>query len=235
LVYGGAGALGQAFVNRFNEAGWKTFSVDLVESSAATHSLVVSNQLNDAELKTIMQKLSDLKAELSCVVHAAGGWTGGSISSGSLMASLDRLYHQNLESAVAASHVAARAPLTKGGLLVLTGASAATGATPGMVAYGITKAATHHLVASLASPDNKVFSDLSVSVVGILPITLDTPSNRSGMPTANFDDWTPVEEVAGKVLEWVQQKDTVPQSGSLVVVKTANKNTQFTTTPNPFN
>jgi NAD(P)-dependent dehydrogenase (short-subunit alcohol dehydrogenase family) len=37
-----------------------------------------------------------------------------------------------------------------GGLLTLTGALAALNATPGMIGYGIAKAAVHHLVQDLA-------------------------------------------------------------------------------------
>ncbi len=32
----------------------------------------------------------------------------------------------------------------------------------------------------------------SGTVVGILPVTIDTPSNREGMPNADFSAWTPV-------------------------------------------
>ena len=38
--------------------------------------------------------------------------------------------------------------------LILTGAAAALGPTPGMLGYGIAKAATHHLVKSLAVLDS---------------------------------------------------------------------------------
>ena len=70
-----------------------------------------------------------------------------------------------------------------GGLLVLPGAKPALGGTPGMMGYGLAKAAVHQLVKSLAStgsglPDN-------VNVVGILPVTLDTPMNRKFMPGAD--------------------------------------------------
>lgn len=40
--------------------------------------------------------------------------------------------------------------------MVLTGASAAVGGTPGMIGYGVSKAAVHQLVASLAAPGSKL-------------------------------------------------------------------------------
>eukprot|EP00753_Platysulcus_tardus_P001197 PLAT11151.1.p1 GENE.PLAT11151.1~~PLAT11151.1.p1 ORF type:complete len:136 (-),score=62.76 PLAT11151.1:81-488(-) len=126
----------------------------------------------------------------------------------------------NLMSAVVASHVAAT-KLSKGGLLVLTGAQAALFATPGMIGYGISKAATHHLIASLAVP-GQLPED--ASVLGLLPSTLDTPTNRAGMPTADFSTWTPVDEVASTLLGWVE--GSVPaKSGSLMQFTTVGGKT----------
>merc|ERR1712130_666776 len=110
------------------------------------------------------------------------------------------------------------------GLLVLTGAAAATGPTPGMIAYGVTKAATHHLISSLAESGLPQGS----AVVGILPICLDTQANREGMPTANFDDWTPLETVADLLLKWAKNEDR-PATGALVKMTTKNKETKFET------
>jgi len=33
-------------------------------------------------------------------------------------------------------------------------------------------------------------------MIGILPITLDTPQNRKDMPKADFSSWTPMPELA---------------------------------------
>lgn len=43
--------------------------------------------------------------------------------------------------------------LSENGLLVLTGAAAALNGTPSMLSYGMSKAAVHHLVKSLASDE----------------------------------------------------------------------------------
>jgi hypothetical protein len=70
-----------------------------------------------------------------------------------------------------------------------------------------------------------------------LDSTLDTPTNRSGMPGADFADWTPCDEVADKVclrcmrsgpascadvrqvVAWTSGRN-VPTSGSLLVPDT---------------
>ena len=159
---------------------------------------------------------------------AAGGWAGGAIdvaSTDEFVANVDRMLSFNLMSALQTSRIAART-LMPGGLLVkrvnwsvplvlivlqvLTGAAAALGPTGGMVAYGVTKAATHHLIRSLVAD----FEKQGRTVLGLLPVTLDTPSNRSGMPNADFSSWTPLSFVARQVLEWALA-DRRPASGSL--------------------
>ena len=68
-------------------------------------------------------------------------------------------------------------------LLVLPGAKPAVAGTPGMMGYGMAKAAVHQLVKSLASPGSGL-PDLAC-VLGLLPVTLDTPMNRKFMPGAD--------------------------------------------------
>lgn len=84
--------------------------------------------------------------------------------------------------------------LKTGGLLALTGANPALKGTPGMMGYGMAKAAVHQLTKSLAGKDSGL-PDNSL-VVAILPITLDTPMNRKWMPNGDFSSWTPLEFIA---------------------------------------
>lgn len=62
--------------------------------------------------------------------------------------------------------------------------------------------------------------------LGILPICLDTQTNRQGMPNANFDDWTPLDTVAERLLKWARNED-LPESGALIKITTKNKDTKF--------
>jgi dihydropteridine reductase len=58
-----------------------------------------------------------------------------------------------------------------------------------MLGYGLSKAATHYLVKSLAV-DPALQS--TVTSLAILPVTIDTPANRAAMPKADFTAWTRV-------------------------------------------
>lgn len=98
------------------------------------------------------------------------------------------VWTSTISAAVAAHH------LKDGGLLALTGANPALQGTPGMIGYGMAKAAVHQLTRSLAGKDSGLPADSLV--VSILPVTLDTPMNRKWMPKADFSTWTPLTEVA---------------------------------------
>ncbi|KAJ2763503.1 hypothetical protein IWQ57_005551, partial [Coemansia nantahalensis] len=123
---------------------------------------------------------------------------------------------QSVSSSLIAAAIAARR-MREGGLLALTGAvPALEGGTPGMIGYGMAKAAVHHLVASLALPGSGLDGS---RVVGILPQTLDTPANRAAMPVADFAAWTPLADAAALLFKWAADPATC-ESGRLYKVLT---------------
>ena len=151
--------------------------------------------------------------EFDCVINVAGGWVGGTIADENLLASVDKMWSFNVQSAVLSSHLACK-HLKEGGLLVLTGAAAGLSPTPGMIGYGITKAATHHLIKSLAA--NESGMPAGSTVAGILPITLDTIPNREAMPKANFETWTPLNFVGSLLVDWACGNDR-PNNGNTIL------------------
>lgn len=215
LVFGGCGALGRAVIATFKDQGFRTVSVDFRVSEDAARSLVLqSNEAWGTQLEGLEKELREKpEPNLAVVYCAAGGWAGGNILSDELCANIDKMVSFNLYSAVQASRVAARF-MAENGLLVLTGAAAALQGTGTMIAYGVTKAATHHLADSLVGHFKKKGS----TVASLLPVTIDTPSNRSGMPDADTSTWTPPKFIAETVLGWATGER--PESGSKFVVKT---------------
>lgn len=88
-------------------------------------------------------------------------------------------------------------------LLLFTGALAATSrtGTPDMISYGISKAAVHHLALSLSNPDSEL-SKKGATVACVLPLTLDTPTNRMYMGGGDTSTWTPPEVIAEHAVKW---------------------------------
>ncbi|GLD91729.1 hypothetical protein PINS_up000262 [Pythium insidiosum] len=230
VVIGGAGALGRGVVSHFTRASWKALSVDFAKNEESASSFVFKSGA-----KSTLTQASDLVehvksfGKVDAVVCTAGGWAGGSVKDADSLVNLAEMHAKNTESAVLAAHLAANV-LSPRGLLVLTGAAAALQATPGMVSYGISKAGTHHLIASTvdALPDD-------TTVLGVLPATIDTPTNRMYMANADFSTWTTIDSIAAKIHEWADAdpKDR-PSSGHLVTVLTNNHKNVWTDVGNPF-
>jgi len=124
-----------------------------------------------------------------------------------------------------------------GGLFVAIGATVALGGTPGMLGYGLSKVATHHFIQTIGETSGKAATHKSkrkstsrlrldyptkylnkLSVVGILPTTIDTPANREAMPDANFNGWTQSVDIAKEIGMWLQEPALRPHSGSLIKV-----------------
>lgn len=161
--------------------------------------------------------------KVDAVICVAGGWKGGNAASKDLIDASDLMWKQSVWTSVISAGLAAKY-LKKGGILSLTGAKAALEGTPGMIGYGLAKAAVHQLVESLASPKSGL-PDGSLSVA-ILPVTLDTPMNRKFMPEADHSKWTPLPFVAELLFKWASGKER-PTNGSLVQLVTNDGNTDL--------
>lgn len=172
-------------------------------------------------LKAVADLLKDNK--LDAVICVAGGWAGGNASK-DLAKNTDLMIKQSVWSSTISASVAAQF-LKEGGVLTLTGAKPALTGTPGMIGYGMAKAAVHQLTKSLSAsgsglPENSL-------VVSILPITLDTPMNRKWMPKADFSTWTPLEYVAELFHTWIQNPSGRPVNGSLLQLVTKESKTEL--------
>ena len=95
---------------------------------------------------------------------------------------------------------------------------------PGMMGYGMAKAAVHQLVKSLAAPKSGL--PAGATALALLPITLDTPMNRKWMPKADTSTWTPLEFISELTEKWSRGQE-LPPSGSLVQLVTKGGETSL--------
>jgi dihydropteridine reductase len=114
-----------------------------------------------------------------------------------------------------------------------------------MVGYGLSKTAAHHYVQTMGSITELALISKSqrkqakqsrslnealdeMTVVGILPTKIDTPSNRKSEPDADFGTWTKPEHIAKEIGVWMDEPHLRPHSGSLVkVYATADGGAKF--------
>ncbi|KAK3523189.1 hypothetical protein QTP86_021750, partial [Hemibagrus guttatus] len=128
------------------------------------------------------------------------------------------MWKQSVWTSTISSHLATK-HLKEGGLLALPGAKVALGPTPGMIGYGMAKAAVHQLCQSLGG--DKSGLPAGAAAVAILPVTLDTPMNRQSMPGADVTSWTPLDYVAELLHKWAMGEER-PLSGTLMQLVTTN-------------
>merc|ERR1712227_571102 len=134
------------------------------------------------------------------------------------------MWRQSVWSSAIAARLASQ-NLKTGGVLQLTGARPCAAGTPGMIGYGMAKAAVHQLTPSLADPKAAGLPEGCVTLA-ILPVTLDTPMNRKFMPDADKSTWTSMEFLASLFHDWIKGSGR-PASGSLVEIITKHGETTF--------
>jgi len=203
--------------------------VDMFANEEADANVVLeATEAWTGQAEVVVSKVGDALSgcKVDAILCVAGGWAGGNAASKDLVKNCDLMWKQSVWTSVIAASLAAKY-MNEGGALVLTGAQPALQGTPGMMGYGMAKAAVHQLVSSLAG--NKSGLPTESYVAAILPVTLDTPMNRKFMPGADFTSWTPLETVAQKLFSW-STKEERPASGSLVQVITKDNSTEFTPT-----
>jgi len=227
IIYGGKGQLGAKCVDTFKSKGWWTCSIDFTPNDHADANVIVKDAKEWSEqAKQIATDVSSTvgSTKVDAILCVAGGWAGGNAASEDFIESCDRMWRQSVWTSGVAAQLAAK-HLKSDGLLQLTGAKAALEGTPGMIGYGMAKAAVHQLMHSLQSKRSGLPKECTA--VALLPVTLDTPANRSGMPNADYSTWTPLEFVADQLLEWASRKDERPAHGSLVELITKDGKTDL--------
>jgi len=220
VVYGGKGGLGTVLVQHLKSEGCWVCSVDLVANPEADENVLVSLSAGWVEQEQgVCQGVATVLGgnKLDGVINMAGGWAGGSAKDDDWVKNADLMWKQSVWSSAISASLAAR-HLVDGGLVVLPGARPAIGGTPGMMGYGMAKAAVHQLVKSLGSDGSGL--PTGATAAALLPVTLDTPMNRKFMPNADHSKWTPLATVAKILTDWLEGRGR-PETGSLVALVTS--------------
>ncbi|KAK1804331.1 hypothetical protein P4O66_020349, partial [Electrophorus voltai] len=158
-------------------------NVDIAVNEEADANVLV--KLSESFTEQADQVTSDVaqllgEQKVDAIVCVAGGWAGGNCSSKDLYKNSDLMWKQSVWTSTISSHLASLY-LKTGGLLTLAGAKASKSATPGMVGYGMAKAAVHQLCLSLAEEGSGL--PAGATVVAILP-TFHSWATGSGRPAS---------------------------------------------------
>ena len=193
IVIGGAGSLGSILIQELKKKSFQIISIDINSNPSIPLNIQIKkNQEISSQYLEIKSSLSSFlkNSKVSSIICTAGGWLGGKISDNNFFLTLQQMNLMNFETAALSSNLSFNY-LENNGTLILTGSQAALNPCPNMIGYGISKSSTHYLIKSIVHDED--FQKGSYRAYGILPLTIDTPSNRIAMPTANFLSWTKVK------------------------------------------
>lgn len=201
-------------------------SIDLMPNEQADANVIVKpcdswTQQEEEVVKAVDGVVGSEK--LDAVLCVAGGWAGGNAAAKEFIKNADMMWKQSVWTSAISAAVASKY-LKDGGLLTLPGAAPAVSGTPGMMGYGMAKAAIHQLIKSLAGKNSGLPKDSSA--LAILPVTLDTPMNRKFMSEADFGTWTKLEFVAELFDKWLAPGNR-PGNGSLIKLVTKDNKTEL--------
>ena len=196
LVTGAAGALGQAVVDTFAQAGATVAQLDVVPLDNTHYSAICD--LTDAEACTAaVSSVVTQLGRVDVLANIAGGFTMGervhetSAETWDFMFNLNALSVLNMARAVVPTLLA-----QGGGKLVNVGARAGLHGAGLMGAYSASKSVVIRLTESLADE----LKEQGINVNCVLPSIIDTERNRADMPDADFSRWVAPSALARVVL-----------------------------------
>jgi NAD(P)-dependent dehydrogenase (short-subunit alcohol dehydrogenase family) len=193
MVFGAAGALGAGVAAAFSAAGASVTGVGRVEPAADRQldgvRYAAADVLNDADLGALF----DSAPAPWAVINTIGGFAGKQPLAELDPTVLVRQIELNLVSAAIITKHALRVMQPAGeGRLVHTASRAATMHQGSGFAYSVSKVGVLHLCTMAADE----VRGTAVTVNCIVPSIIDTPANRAAMPSAQYDTWPKIPDIA---------------------------------------
>lgn len=221
LVTGGTGGLGTAVLARLLAEGWRVVAPWVAERELERVEERPGLELVHADLfdpqdvgDVVATAAEEAGAPLRGVVNLVGGYAAGGRVHETPIEDFEAQFRLNLRPTYLVTQAALPHLATAGGgSIVCVGSRAAVRPFAGAAGYVSSKAAVIAFVNALAVE----YRDDLIRANAILPSVIDTPTNRSAMPGADFDKWVKPEEIAG-VIAFLLSDDSAPTSGGAVPV-----------------
>lgn len=206
VITGGAGNLGSAVANYFQEASSKLALVDTKkENFTRTFGeninpdwlLCAADITNKESVDKLVSEVLGRFGKIDILINIAGGYRGGSNIYETGEDTWDFMMNLNAKSVFLVSGAIAKvmAEKGKGGRIISVGAKPGLEGTKNHTAYSASKAAVFRLTDAMA----KELKPHGINVNSVIPSTIDTPQNRQAMPDANVSNWVAPESLAGVI------------------------------------
>lgn len=224
IITGGTGGLGKAVLAEFLSRGAYVLSTYLHEreleecrgiseeyGTRVAFGRVDVTKASDVADMTLMAAEKFSKVDI--LVNVVGGFTQSHITETDEDA-WDRMMDMNLKSAFLCSKVVIPHMMKQGrGSIVNIASRPALKGSPGLSAYGASKAGVLNLTQSLAEE----LREHDINVNAVIPGTMDTPGNRHSMPDADFTKWVTPGDVA-RVIAFLCSEEARAVSGAAIPV-----------------
>ena len=208
MITGASGNLGQAVVRRFYAAGASLALVerrnsavldDMAANADRNRWLTVTGDVTDLDsMQVAVAQISTHYGRIDALVHTVGGYGGGQAVHEVDLEVWHKMMTLNATTLYITAGTVARTMLKNGsgGSIVGVLARHALEGQENYAAYGASKAAAQRIIQSMS----KELLPHGINVNGIIPGTIDTPTNRAALPEANFDQWVKPEAIADVIL-----------------------------------
>jgi NAD(P)-dependent dehydrogenase (short-subunit alcohol dehydrogenase family) len=201
VITGAFGVLGQSLVRAALAAGYQVAALDFADAPSAALPTGAEpfggvDLAEPAMAEAAMAGVVGRFGRIDALFNVAGGFTWETVGDGD-PASWHRMHRLNVMTTLNASRAVLASFKTQGaGRIVNVGANGAVKAAMGMGAYAASKAGVHRLTEALAEE----FKAEGITVNAVLPSIIDTPTNRTDMPDADFSQWVQPDDLAAVMI-----------------------------------
>jgi len=214
LITGASGGLGASVVEQFLSAGAQVTGVARSLSEGRVKASRLRWIAADLTLAAECVGVVTEAEPVDVLVHLMGGFAGGNSVQATDDETWDRMMNLNLRSAFYMIRAVLPGMIKrKRGRIVAVGSR--TGAEPAatLSAYGASKAALISLIQTVALEEKR--NGITANIV--LPSVIDTPANRSAMPSADYSNWVRPESIA-KLLAWLASEEASDVNGAAIPI-----------------
>jgi len=203
LITGADGGLGRHVTQAFLDAGATVIGasrrIQQSDFSGPGFTPLAAEISSHEGARVLVDQVVARFGRLDILAHTVGGFAGGQSIADTDDASFQRMFDLNLNCVfhiLRATIPALRR--TGNGRIIAIGSRAALEPGVGVGAYSASKAAMVSLIRTVAL-ENK---DAGLTANVILPGTMDTPANRTSMPSSDFSKWVRPSTVAS-LITWL--------------------------------
>ena len=215
LITGATGGLGQAVTPAFSKAGATVAVVARQGPEKRMDAVftVAGDVTDEGDVRRAMAEVIGKAGRIDCLVNLVGAFAPGRITD-TEPSVWQKMLSLNATSAFLLSKMVGAHMVEQGaGRIIHIAARAALDPFSGAGAYIVAKSAMVALIKVLALE----IGGSGVTVNGVLPTTIDTPANRTSMPTADFNTWVKPESIA-ELLVFLASEEAGAINGALIPI-----------------